>query len=90
MAETGAPQGEEPQQEVEKEDAIKLFESLVAKYGRAMNLDMFKYFHSPGFSKKHPPDVNTIRYIIDGNKVKVSCVCGASLDLTDYTKLDST
>lgn len=70
------------------QDLIKKFEDLVAKYGRTQNLNMFKYFHSPGFSVKHPANVNTIRYILDGNKVKVSCICGVSLDLTDYTKLD--
>lgn len=74
-------------EQVQEDDPIKRFEALVAKYGKTMNLNMFKYFHSSGFNMKHPADVNTIRYILDGNKVKVSCICGASMDLTDYTKL---
>jgi len=87
-AQEEAAQKEEERQMQVVEDVIKKFEDLVAKYGRTQNLNMFKYFHSPGFTPKHPADVNTIRYILDGNKVKVSCVCGASLDLTDYSKLD--
>jgi len=79
--------GTEKQTGQHVQDLIKKFEDLVAKYGRTQNLNMFKYFHSPGFSVKHPADVNTIRYILDGSKVKVSCICGVSLDLTDYTKL---
>lgn len=72
----------------EEKDPIKIFESIVAKYGKMMNLNMFKYFHSPGFNKKHPENVNTISYILDGKNVKIGCMCGASLDLTDYNKLD--
>ncbi|MEM2760884.1 MAG: hypothetical protein QXU32_04340 [Nitrososphaerales archaeon] len=87
MSGSTATENSQPQAQGEQ-DLIKIFETLVAKYGRTQNLNMFKYFHSPGFSKKHPADVNTIRYILDGNKVKVSCICGASMDLTDYTKLD--
>ena len=79
---------EKQQQEQEEDDPLKKFESLVAKYGKTQNLDMFKHFHSPGFNRKHPPDINTIRYVLDGNRVMVSCVCGASLELTDYNKLE--
>lgn len=82
------PKKEDQQLALQEEDPIQVFESLVAKYGKTMNLNMFKYFHAPGFTKKHPPDVNTIRYILDGKKVKVGCICGASLDLTDYKKLE--
>lgn len=72
-----------------QEDIVKKFEDLVAKYGTTESLKMFKYFHSPGFTVKHPPEVtNNIEYVLDGNRVKVRCRCGASLDLTDYTKLD--
>ena len=86
---------EKPQERVEEneldqkvQDPIKKFEELVVKYGRMQNLHMFKSFHSPGFNRKHPSEVNTIRYVLDGNQVKVSCICGASLNLTDYTKLN--
>lgn len=79
---------EEKEQGQKGQDPLKKFEELVAKYGRAQNLHMFKYFHSPGFNRKHPSEVNTIRYILDGNQIKVSCICGASLNLTDYTKLN--
>ncbi|MFQ5940880.1 MAG: hypothetical protein ACE5KA_04190 [Nitrososphaerales archaeon] len=89
MAEGTQKVGEENQREQEEQDPIKKFETLVAKYGKTQNLNMFKYFHSPGFTVKHPTDVNTIRYVLDGNKVKVRCICGASLDLTDYSKLDT-
>ncbi len=83
-----AQEAEQQQIQPVEEDPITKFEGLVAKYGKTMNLNMFKYFHASGFNIKHPADVNTIRYILDGNKVKVSCICGASLDLTDYNKLD--
>ena len=88
MAEGVEQENQAKQQQSEEEDPLKKFEALVAKYGRAQNLNMFKYFHSSGFNVKHPPDVNTISYILDGNYIKVSCKCGASLDLTDYTKAD--
>jgi hypothetical protein len=93
MAEEEAKEQEKAQAEQQQiqpveEDPLTKFEGLVAKYGKTMNLNMFKYFHASGFNIKHPADVNTIRYILDGNKVKVSCICGTSLDLTDYNKLD--
>ncbi len=73
-----------------QEDLIKKFEGLVAKYGTAESLKMFKYFHSPGFTVKHPIEVtDNIEYVMDGNRVKVRCTCGTSLDLTDYAKLES-
>ncbi len=73
-----------------QEGLVKKFESLVAKYGTTESLKMFKYFHSPGFSVKHPAEVtDNIEYVLDGNRVKVRCKCGTSLDLTDYTKLDN-
>ena len=73
-----------------QEDLIKKFEGLVAKYGTTESLKMFKHFHSPGFSMKHPIEVtDNIEYVLDGNMVKVRCKCGTSLDLTDYTKLSS-
>jgi hypothetical protein len=50
---------------------------------------MFMYFHKPGSSVKHPADVlDNIIYVLDGKRVKVRCKCGASLDLTDYSKID--
>lgn len=74
-----------------QEDLIKKFEGLVAKYGTTEPLKMFKYFHSPGFTVKHPIEItDNIEYVMDGNRVKVRCRCGTSLDLTDYTKLEST
>lgn len=76
--------------EEESEEAIlKRFEDLVAKYGKKQNLQMFEYFHSPGWNVKHPPEVtDNIEYVLEGNRVRVRCKCGTSLDLTDYTKLD--
>lgn len=83
MGETGEPEAEV------QEDPVKKFEDLVTKYGKMESLRMFKYFHSPGFSVKHPPDItDNIEYVLDGGMVKVRCRCGTSLDLTDYTKLD--
>ncbi len=71
------------------EVVLKMFEELVNKYGKKQNLEMFEYFHSPGWNVKHPTEVtDNIEYVLDGSKVKVRCKCGASLDLTDYTKLD--
>lgn len=68
---------------------IKRFEELVAKYGKTENLKMFIHYHKPGSSVKHPPDVtDNIIYVLDGKRVKVRCMCGASLDLTDYSKMD--
>lgn len=73
-----------------EEELIKLFEDLVKEYGKTQNLNMFKYFHRPGFGPKHPIEIqNNIEYVIDGRKVKVRCICGASLDLTDYNKLNT-
>ncbi len=73
----------------EREMLIKRFEDLVAKYGKTENLKMFIYFHKPGSSVKHPADVlDNIIYVLDGKRVKVRCKCGASLDLTDYSKID--
>ncbi len=75
----------------EEEEAllIKRFEELVAKYGKSENLKMFMHFHKPGSSVKHPADVlDNIIYVLDGKRVKVRCKCGASLDLTDYSKID--
>jgi len=76
--------------EPEEQDVlIKKFEDLVAKYGKAESLKMFMHYHRPGISMKHPPEVtDNIEYVLDGSRVKVRCRCGASLDLTDYTKLD--
>jgi hypothetical protein len=80
------------EQEMSKEERdmlIKRFEDLVAKYGKTENLKMFMYFHKPGSSVKHPADVlDNIIYVLDGKRVKVRCKCGASLDLTDYSKID--
>jgi len=82
-------EGQGPEGQKDEQDPIQRFESLVAKYGNAEPLKMFKHFHSPGFTVKHPPEVtNNIEYVLDGNKVKVRCKCGAALDLTDYSKLD--
>ncbi len=68
---------------------IKKFEDLVAKYGKTESLKMFMHYHRPGISVKHPPEVtDNIEYVFDGNRVKVRCRCGASLDLTDYAQLD--
>jgi hypothetical protein len=69
------------------EELIKLFEDLVKEYGKTQSLNMFKHYHRPGFGYKHPLGVNNIEYVIDGKKVKVRCICGASLDLTDYKKI---
>ncbi|MFQ5920751.1 MAG: hypothetical protein ACE5JV_01890 [Nitrososphaerales archaeon] len=91
MSEVGEGGGEGVEgAELETDEAIiKRFEDLVAKYGKKQNLQMFTYFHSPGFNVKHPAEVtDNIEYVLDGNMVKVRCICGASLDLTDYTKLD--
>lgn len=72
-----------------EEDLIKLFEDLVKQYGKTQSLNMFKHYHRPGFGPKHPPEIqDNIEYVIDGKKVKVRCICGASLDLTDYKKLE--
>jgi uncharacterized cupin superfamily protein len=80
------------EQEMSKEERdmlIKRFEDLVAKYGKTENLKMFMYYHKPGSSVKHPADVlDNIIYVLDGKRVKVRCKCGASLDLTDYSKID--
>jgi hypothetical protein len=76
--------------EGQQEDLVKKFENLVAKYGMTESLKMFKYFHSPGFSVKHPPEItDNIEYVIEGKMVKVRCRCGTSLDLTDYSKIDT-
>jgi uncharacterized cupin superfamily protein len=80
------------EQEMSKEERdmlIRRFEDLVAKYGKTENLKMFMYYHKPGSSVKHPADVlDNIIYVLDGKRVKVRCKCGASLDLTDYSKID--
>lgn len=80
------------EQEMSKEERdmlIKRFEDLVAKYGKTENLKMFIHYHKPGSSVKHPADVlDNIIYVLDGKRVKVRCICGASLDLTDYSKID--
>ncbi|MCS7140554.1 MAG: hypothetical protein NZ888_00015 [Candidatus Nitrosocaldus sp.] len=84
-------EGSEQQQESREQEQmlIKRFEELVAKYGKSENLKMFIYFHKPGSSVKHPADVaDNIIYVLDGKRVKVRCRCGASLDLTDYSKMD--
>ncbi|GIU71729.1 MAG: hypothetical protein KatS3mg003_1208 [Candidatus Nitrosocaldaceae archaeon] len=74
--------------EESEEDLVKLFEDLVKEYGKTQSLKMFKHYHRPGFGPKHPIEVqDNIEYVIDGRKVKVRCACGASLDLTDYKKL---
>ncbi len=81
-------QGQEEAREQEQM-LIKRFEELVAKYGKSENLKMFIHYHKPGSSVKHPPDVaDNIIYVLDGKRVKVRCRCGASLDLTDYSKID--
>ncbi|GBC73162.1 hypothetical protein HRbin04_00558 [archaeon HR04] len=82
--------GHEHEDDQEQEQMlIKRFEELVAKYGKSENLKMFIYYHKPGSSIKHPPDVtDNIIYVLDGKRVKVRCRCGASLDLTDYSKID--
>ncbi|MCS6767604.1 MAG: hypothetical protein RMJ59_02740 [Candidatus Nitrosocaldus sp.] len=86
----GEEGGEQQQESREQEQMlIKRFEELVAKYGKSENLKMFIYFHKPGSSVKHPADVaDNIIYVLDGKRVKVRCRCGASLDLTDYSKMD--
>ncbi len=76
-------------EEEERMALVKRFEDLVTKYGKTQNLQMFIHFHKPGSSVKHPPDVvDNIIYVLDGKRVKVRCKCGASLDLTDYSKID--
>lgn len=80
---------ERKRREEEEAVLIKRFEELVAKYGKSESLKMFMYFHRPGSSVKHPPEViDNIVYVLDGKRVKVKCKCGASLDLTDYSKMD--
>lgn len=73
-----------------QEDPVKRFEDLVTKYGMTEPLKMFKYFHSPGFSMKHPVEVtDNIEYVLEGKMIWVRCKCGTSLDLTDYSKINS-
>ncbi|MFN4336566.1 MAG: hypothetical protein ACK4FV_03155 [Candidatus Nitrosocaldus sp.] len=88
MLEGDGEQGQEGAREQEQM-LIKRFEELVAKYGKSENLKMFIHYHKPGSSVKHPPDVtDNIIYVLYGKRVKVRCRCGASLDLTDYSKMD--